>query len=113
MYGVVTRNAEEARWPDFDLAFYEVKDVSGRSAEPIPEAVSMISCFGDNAAAEEQPDLVDKPRRATRHPRSDLLRLGVHLPDARRISRGVTGDRRRLRGGEPGRSARRHRLSAR
>ncbi|MFO7925878.1 hypothetical protein [Natronomonas sp.] len=58
MYGVVTRNAEEARWPDFDRAFYEVKDVSGRSAEPITEAVSMISCFGDNAAAEEQPDLV-------------------------------------------------------
>jgi hypothetical protein len=58
MYGVVTRNEEEARWPDFDRAFYEVKDVSGRSAEPIDEAVSMVSCFGDNAAGEENPDLV-------------------------------------------------------
>ena len=58
MYGVVTRNAEETGWAEFDLAFYEVKDVSGRSAEPVDGAVSMISCFGDNAAAEENPDLV-------------------------------------------------------
>jgi hypothetical protein len=58
MYGVVTRNEEEARWLDFDRAFYEVKDVSGRSAEPIEEAVSMVSCFGDNAAGEENPDIV-------------------------------------------------------
>ena len=58
MYGVVTRNDEEARWPDFDRGFYEVKDVSGRSAEPVPDTVSMVSCFGDNAAAEERPNLV-------------------------------------------------------
>lgn len=58
MYGVVTRNEEEAGWPEFDLGFYEVKDVSGRSSEPIPNAVSMISCFGDNAAAKENPGLV-------------------------------------------------------
>jgi len=58
MYGVVTRNEEEARWPDFDRAFFEVKDVSGRSAEPIEAAVSMVSCFGDNAAGEENPDLL-------------------------------------------------------
>lgn len=58
MYGVVTRNEEEARWPEFDRGFYEVKDVSGRSAEPIADAVSMVSCFGDNAAAEERPELV-------------------------------------------------------
>ncbi len=69
MYGVVTRNEEEARWPDFDRSFYEVKDVSGRSAEPIPEAVSMVSCFGDNAAAEERSELVPVTpdgQRATR-----------------------------------------------
>ncbi len=60
MFGVVTRNADEARWPEFDRAFYEVKDVTGRSAEPIPDAVSMVSCFGDNAAAEENPDLVPR-----------------------------------------------------
>ena len=58
MYGVVTRNEEEARWPDFDRAFFEVKDVSGRSAEPTEAAVSMVSCFGDNAAAGENPDLL-------------------------------------------------------
>jgi hypothetical protein len=69
MYGVVTRNEEETEWPDFDRSFYEVKDVSGRSAEPTAGAVSMISCFGDNAAAEENPDLVPVTpdgQRATR-----------------------------------------------
>ena len=57
-YGVVTRNAEETEWPDFDRGFYEVKDVTGRSAEPLATAVNMVSCFGDNAAAEANPDLV-------------------------------------------------------
>ena len=69
MYGVVTRNEEETEWPDFDRSFYEVKDVSGRSAEPIGTAVSMISCFGDNAAAEEEPQLAPVTpdgQRATR-----------------------------------------------
>ncbi|QLD87576.1 hypothetical protein HWV07_00415 [Natronomonas salina] len=69
MYGVVTRNEEETRWPEFDRAFYEVKDVSGRSAEPLESAVSMVSCFGDNAAAESDPDLVPvdpEGQRATR-----------------------------------------------
>src|SRR6056297_1914867 len=58
MNGVVTRNAPEVDWPAFDTAFYEVKDVSGRSAEPIDTAVNMVSCFGDNAAAGENPELV-------------------------------------------------------
>ena len=58
MYGVVTRNVPEVDWPAFDTAFYEVKDVSGRPAEPIETAVNMVSCFGDNAAASENPDLV-------------------------------------------------------
>ena len=69
MYGVVTRNEEEALWNDFDIGFYEVKDVSGRSAEPVAETVSMLSCFGDNAAAEKQPELVavtPDGQRATR-----------------------------------------------
>ncbi|WP_254768133.1 hypothetical protein [Salinilacihabitans rarus] len=69
MYGVVTRNAEELDWPEFDLGFYEVKDVTGRSAEPQPNAVNMISCFGDNAAADADPSLVpvdDAGNRATR-----------------------------------------------
>ncbi|AQL44158.1 hypothetical protein BV210_16220 [Halorientalis sp. IM1011] len=58
MYGVVTRNEEELAWSEFDRAFYEVKDVTGRAAEPVSEGISMISCFGDNAAAEGNPDLV-------------------------------------------------------
>ncbi|WP_255167010.1 hypothetical protein [Natrononativus amylolyticus] len=69
MYGVVTRNAEEAGWGEFDRGFYEVKDVTGRSAEPLPDAVNMVSCFGDNAAADADPSLVpvdDMGRPATR-----------------------------------------------
>ncbi|WP_144901093.1 hypothetical protein [Halobellus captivus] len=58
MYGVVTRNAEEVDWSDFDVGFYEVKDVTGRAAEPLSEAVNMISCFGDNAGVSSDPDLV-------------------------------------------------------
>ncbi|MES3517963.1 MAG: hypothetical protein PPP58_09895 [Natronomonas sp.] len=69
MYGLVTRNEEETDWPEFDLSFYEVKGVSGRSSEPIETAVSTISCFGDNAAVAENPALapIDPDgRRATR-----------------------------------------------
>ncbi|SDM72367.1 hypothetical protein SAMN04487949_2405 [Halogranum gelatinilyticum] len=69
MYGVVTRNAPEVDWPDFDMGFYEVKDVTGRAAAPLPNAVNMVSCFGDNAAANENPELVpvdDEGNLATR-----------------------------------------------
>jgi hypothetical protein len=68
MYGVATRNAEELSWPEFERGFYEVKDVTGRAAEPEPNAVNMVSCFGDNAA-EEDDELVpvdDEGNRATR-----------------------------------------------
>ncbi|MFB6210883.1 MAG: hypothetical protein ABEI76_05050 [Halobacteriales archaeon] len=58
MYGVVTRNAEELEWPEFDRGFYEVKDVTGRATEPVEAGVNMISCFGDNATAEGDPSLV-------------------------------------------------------
>ncbi|MFB6122512.1 MAG: hypothetical protein ABEJ78_03535 [Haloferacaceae archaeon] len=58
MYGVVTRNVEEVEWSEFDVGFYEVKDVTGRAAEPLSNAVNMVSCFGDNAAAEDDPELV-------------------------------------------------------
>ena len=90
MYGVVTRNEEETRWPEFDRAFYEVKDVTGRAAEPLSDAVNMISCFGDNAAAEASPELVPidgRGRPATRErtyfdwayicPSKDAYREGV------------------------------------
>jgi len=69
MYGVVTRNVPETEWPEFDRAFYEVKDVTGRPAEPIAGAVNMISCFGDNAAAGDNPEMVPvdrEGREATR-----------------------------------------------
>jgi hypothetical protein len=69
MYGVVTRNEEELEWPEFDVGFYEAKDVTGRSAEPVAEGVNMVSCFGDNAAVEAQPDLApvnDEGEPATR-----------------------------------------------
>ncbi|MFC4359922.1 hypothetical protein ACFO0N_18400 [Halobium salinum] len=58
MYGVVTRNAGEVDWSTFERGFYEVKDVTGRPAEPLPNAVNMVSCFGDNRAAADDPDLV-------------------------------------------------------
>lgn len=58
MYGVVTRNESEVSWPEFDRAFYEVKDVTGRTADPVPGSTSMISCFGDNRVREEDPSLV-------------------------------------------------------
>jgi hypothetical protein len=69
MYGVVTRNAEELEWPEFDLGFYEVKDVTGRHTDPLENAVNMVSCFGDNATAGTEPDLVpvdSEGNRATR-----------------------------------------------
>jgi hypothetical protein len=58
MYGVVTRNAEEVEWPEFDRGFYEVKDVTGRHADPLSNAVNMVSCFGDNTVRAEDDDLV-------------------------------------------------------
>ncbi len=69
MYGVVTRNEEEVGWSAFDRGFYEVKDVTGRAAEPLPNAVNMVSCFGDTAAGESSPELVpvdDEGNKATR-----------------------------------------------
>ncbi|WP_439026577.1 hypothetical protein [Haloarchaeobius sp. DT45] len=69
MYGVVTRNEPELDWSEFDRAFYEVKDVTGRAVEPVAEAVNMVSCFGDTAAGEAKPDLVpvnDEGEKATR-----------------------------------------------
>ena len=69
MYGVVTRNAEEVEWSEFGVGFYEVKDVTGRAAEPLPNATNMVSCFGDTAAADADPELVpvdDEGTPATR-----------------------------------------------
>jgi hypothetical protein len=68
-FGVVTRNEEELSWSEFDRSCYEVKDVTGRQTEPASDGVNMISCFGDNAAVDADPDLApvdDDGNRATR-----------------------------------------------
>jgi len=57
MYGVVTRNEEELTWGEFDRACYEMKDVTGRAAEPSADGINMISAFGDNAAVEDNPEV--------------------------------------------------------
>lgn len=68
MYGVVTRNVEELDWTEFDLGFYEVKDVTGRQEAPISNGVNMVSCHGDSTASTED-ELVpinDEGQPATR-----------------------------------------------
>ncbi len=57
MYGIVTRNEPELTWSTFDRAFYQIKEVSGRASEPVDNATNLLSCFGDNAAVEGNPDL--------------------------------------------------------
>jgi len=72
MYGVVTRNEQEVTWPEFDAAFFEMKDVTGRATTPVEDGVNMISCFGDNAAVEGDPSLAPvsaSGERATRERR--------------------------------------------
>ncbi len=53
MYGVVTRNIEELDWPEFDMGFFEVKDVTGRQESPTSAGVNMVSCHGDSTASKE------------------------------------------------------------
>lgn len=55
MYGVVTRDADALSWPEFDVGFYEVKDVTGRRTAPVADASNMISCFGDSKRVETSP----------------------------------------------------------
>jgi hypothetical protein len=69
VYGIVTRNAEELDWPEFDRGFYEVKDAAGQPNEPVTGGVNTLSCFGDTAAAAGDPSLVPvsaSGERATR-----------------------------------------------
>jgi len=58
VYGLITRHAGELDWAGFDRSFYEVKDASGAEREPVETAVNALSCFGDNAAARDDPSLV-------------------------------------------------------
>ncbi len=86
-YGVVTRNEEEVSWGEFDRGFYEVKDVTGRAAAPLSDAVNMISCFGDNAAVEESPELApvtaDGERATRERPYFDWAYVCPTQPDYR------------------------------
>lgn len=69
MFGVVTRDRKAAARSPFDPVYFECKGVTGRRADPIAGATSMISCFGDTARGERSPDLVpvsDTGERATR-----------------------------------------------
>jgi hypothetical protein len=74
MYGVVTRNVEEMEWSAFDRGFYEVKDVTGKAAQPVAEAVNVLSCFADNAAVSEEGSLVavDSEGRSASEDRSSF-----------------------------------------
>lgn len=74
MHGVVTRNAEEVEWSAFDRTFYEVKDVTGKAAEPISGAVNLLSCFADNAAltADDSLVAVDEAGRPASEDRSSF-----------------------------------------
>jgi len=57
VYGIVTRNAEELEWPEFDAGFYEVKRATGEHVAPVPGAANVVSCFADTATASTDPDL--------------------------------------------------------
>ena len=58
MLGIVTRHAGDRAIPEFQHTYFEAKDVSGRASAPIEDAINTISCFGDNATAMGNPDLV-------------------------------------------------------
>jgi hypothetical protein len=79
MAGVVTRNAEELAWPEFESGHYEVKSATGQVEDPHPGSTSLITCFADTAAAETAPELVavdSEGREATAdHPDLDAGRV--------------------------------------
>lgn len=59
VYGLVTSDRELARpTDDLSVIMYEMKDVLGAVRTPLPNTVSMISCFADNQWIKEHPDFV-------------------------------------------------------
>lgn len=65
--GVVTRNCGVCG--DFDIGFFEAKDVIGRREQPSSDCHNMVSVHGDNKAVEETPKLApvnSEGERATR-----------------------------------------------
>jgi hypothetical protein len=71
-YGVMTRNAEELDWPEFDVGFYEAKQVSGEAREPTDLGVNAVSAFADTALVAADPEMApvaEDGTRATRESR--------------------------------------------
>ena len=66
MPGIVTRDPNDFDSSPFDRVFYEVKDVTGRQTDPNSAGISMISCFGDTAKAENNPSLVPEDEQGTK-----------------------------------------------
>ncbi len=65
--GVVSRFVDHLRY--FTPAYYEVKDVTGVWHDPVPDAIPMVSIFGDNRLSQLHPDWVQigpAGERATR-----------------------------------------------
>jgi len=59
VYGLVTGDADLARkMSQLSVIMYEIKDVLGVHRTPLPNTVSMISCFSDNQWLKEHPDFV-------------------------------------------------------
>ncbi|PSR21665.1 MAG: hypothetical protein C7B45_10130 [Sulfobacillus acidophilus] len=68
--GVVSRFVDHLRY--FTPAYYEVKDVIGVWRDPVPDAIPMVSIFGDNRLSQRHPDWVQigpGGERATRSSR--------------------------------------------
>ena len=55
-FGIVSRYPEHLA--QFSPAYYEVKDVTGVWHDPLPDAIPMVSIFGDNQIAKAHPDWV-------------------------------------------------------
>jgi hypothetical protein len=88
-FGVVTRYRSHVG--AFSLAFWETKDVGGAQHPPVPGAVPMVSCFGDNRVAKEHPDWVQVGPAgvpATRDlPYFDWAALCPTRPEVRELAR--------------------------
>jgi hypothetical protein len=89
-HGLVTRHADSLDWAGFDPVFYEVKDATGRVAEPESGSVSALTCFTDTAAVEERPELapVDADGEPATRERDALERSYV-CPSVERYRAGV------------------------
>lgn len=67
-FGIVSRFRDHLA--QFDLAFFEVKDVAGVRHEPIPGTIPMVSVFADNRLARDHADWVQVGPHGMRGDRS-------------------------------------------